>query len=162
MNTPFLRPLLALLCAAALAGCNKDDAPLSTTPSISFVSLEPRTVKAASSEDTVFLTFRFSDGDADLGVGLDAPAGQYDVFLKDSRDSVVNQYLFPDIDDALRDPAKGMTGSATIIIQAALLRPRDSLHGVLGDTLRYEVYVKDRAGHESNRFTTPEIFLTPP
>lgn len=161
MNTPFLRPLLALLCAAALAGCNKDDSPLSTTPSIAFESLDPRTVKAASSEDTLFLTFRFSDGDADLGVGLDA-SGQYDVFLTDSRDSVVNQYLFPEIDDALRDPAKGMTGTATIIIQAALLRPRDSLHAALGDTLQYEVYVKDRAGNESNRFMTPEIFLTPP
>ena len=160
MNKLFLRPLFALVCAAALAGC-KDESPLSTTPSIAFVSLDPRTVQAASSEDTVFLTFRFADGDADLGVGGNTP-GQYDVFLVDSRDSTLNQYLFPDIDDELRDPAKGMTGTATIIIQAALLRPRDSLHQVLGDTLQYEVYVKDRAGHESNRFTTPEIFLTPP
>ena len=160
MNKLFSRPLFALLCATALAGC-KDETPLSTTPSISFVSLEPRTVKAASSEDTVFLTFRFADGDADLGVGADA-AGQYDVFLTDSRDSTVSEYLFPDIADELRDPVKGMTGTATLIIQAALLRPRDSIHTVTGDTLRYEVYVKDRAGHESNRFTTPDIFLTPP
>jgi len=160
VNKLFLRPLFALLCVAGLASC-KDETPLSTTPSIAFVSLDPRTVKAASSEDTVFLTFRFADGDADLGVGPDA-GSEYDVFLIDNRDSTVNQYLFPDIADELRDPAKGMTGTATIIIQAALLRPRDSLHTVLGDTLKYEVYVKDRAGHESNRFTTPEIFLTPP
>ena len=161
MNKLFSRPLLALLCVVALASC-KDEAPLSTTPSIAFESLDPRTVKAASSEDTVFLTFRFSDGDADLGVGANGSSGQYDVFLIDNRNNQVNQYLFPDIADELRDPAKGMSGTATIILQAALLRPRDSLHTVLGDTLKYEVYVKDRAGHESNRFTTPEIFLTPP
>jgi hypothetical protein len=157
----FPRPLSSLLCVVALASC-KDETPRSTTPSISFVSMDPRTVKAASSEDTVFLTFRFSDGDADLGVGANTSTPQYDVFLTDNRDNKVSQYLFPEIADELRDPAKGMTGTATIILQAALLRPRDSLHTVLGDTLKYEVYVKDRAGHESNRFTTPEIFLTPP
>jgi hypothetical protein len=147
------------LAAALFAAC-KDPEELSPIPSIAFLSLEPRVVQAASSEDTTFLEFRFSDGDADLGV--ESSTGEHDVFLIDSRDSEVRQLYFPEIADELRDPAKGMTGTAVIILEAALLLPRDSLHAITGDTLRYEVYVRDRAGHESNRFTTPDIILTPP
>ena len=159
MNTAVLRIALLLTLTAAFAAC-KDPESLSKVPSIGFVSLEPRVVKAASSEDTVFLEFRFSDGDADLGVP--SSSGEYDVFLTDSRDSTVRQFLFPEIADELRDPVKGMTGTAVLILDAALLLPRDSLHTITGDTLHYEVYVRDQAGHESNRFTTPDIILTPP
>lgn len=147
--------------AGLFAAC-KDEESLSTTPSISFVSLEPRVIRGASPDDSTFLEFRFADGDADLGVGADA-TGEEDFFLVDSRDGTVLSFLFPDIADELRDPAKGMTGTAVLIMPAALITPRlDSLHLANGDTLRYEVYVKDRAGHESNHFTTPDLILTTP
>jgi hypothetical protein len=159
VDTRLFRKVVWVLLIGTLAACKDPDA-VSPIPYISFEELEPRIVKAASSEDTAYLRFRFSDGDADLGVPTQS--GQYDVFLVDSRDGKIREFLFPEIADELRDPTKGMTGSATIILEAALLIPRDSLHTVLGDTLHYEVYVKDRAGHESNRFITPDIILTPP
>ena len=150
-----------VLVSGALSAC-KDEGTLSTTPSIGFISLEPRVIRGANAEDSTFLEFRFTDGDADLGVGS-AATGQDDIFLIDSRDGTELKFLFPNIADELRDPAKGMTGTVVLIMPAALITPRtDSLHMATGDTLRYEVYVKDRAGHESNRFTTPDLFLTPP
>lgn len=160
MNTLLFRGLFFAGAAAVFAACKPAD-PLSPIPSIAFVSMEPRTVQAASSEDKVFLKFNFFDGDADLSVGSASTAS--DVFLIDSRDSSVREMLLPNIEDAMRDPVNGMMGDATLTLEAALLLPRnDSLHLATGDTLRYEVYIRDRAGNESNRFTTPDIFLTPP
>lgn len=155
------RSTVVVLFAGMFSAC-KDEGSLSTTPSIGFISLEPRVIRGANPEDSTFLEFRFTDGDADLGVGS-GTTGQDDVFLIDSRDGTELKFLFPDIADELRDPVKGMTGTAVLIMPAAIITPRlDSLHLATGDTLRYEVYVKDRAGHESNRFTTPDLILTPP
>ncbi len=160
MKNILLRVLAIVLFAGSLAAC-KDEDPLSATPSIGFVSLEPRVIRGANTEDSTFLEFRFTDGDADLGVGSGS-TGQDDMYLVDSRDGTVLSFLFPDIADELRDPAKGMMGTAVLIIPAAIITPRaDSLHMATGDTLHYEVYVKDRAGNESNHFTTPDLFLTP-
>ena len=72
--------LLALL-VLVFSSCHKND--MSNIPNISALSLQPNTVKAGSSEDTVFIIFHLQDGDADLG--NDPNSNKYDIFLKDSR-----------------------------------------------------------------------------
>jgi len=148
-----------LASALGVAACNKDE-ELSPVPSILLQALEPREVKAAS-QDTVFLQFRFTDGDGDLGV--DRTTGRYDIYLKDRRNDDTLFYTLPDIPDETRDAVTGaLKGTATVLIQTAFLLPRDSLHAVTGDTLSYEFWIEDRAGNQSNKVITPEIFLLPP
>lgn len=143
----------------ALAACHKNT--ISKIPQITFESLTPDSVKAGS-QDTVSITFRYVDGDADLG---NRPANDtsYDVYLKDSRydTGYVGIYL-PDIASQAEDATKGMEGVCTIKQLAAFLVPRqDSLHMATGDTLHYEMYIKDRAGHESNHITTTSFIIKP-
>ena len=146
-----------LLCG--LAACKKGN-NWSKTPNITLKQLAPNTVRAGNSEDTVFVSFSYTDGDADLGV--DPQSGFYDIYMKDSRDTTVFRYLFPPIEDDMRDPDRGMEGTFTVFVHAAFLLPRqDSLHLATGDTLQYELYIRDRAGHESNRIITPDIYLLP-
>ena len=155
-----MKPALLLLSALALIafapGCKKKN-ELSPIPLISLTGFGPDSVKFGASEDTAFLSFTFVDGDADLG----NTAINTDIFLRDSRNGNVQGYSFPEFPEAVRDPEVGMTGSAIVVLYAAFLLPRDSIHAVTGDTVRYEVWVKDRAGNESNHFTTPDLYLLP-
>jgi len=142
-----------------LGGCRKKETG-NPVPEIIFQELIPQTLRGGSSEDTAYLSFRFHDGDGDLG--NDIGSGNYDIYLIDSRDNSETGFYLPQIPDETRDASNGLKGTCTLILPAAYILPRqDSIHLLLGDTLQYEVYLKDRAGHESNRFTTPTIYLTP-
>lgn len=150
--------VVLLLCLLAFAACNR--AKYSEIPSISFKALYPDSVRAGSSEDTAYLAFSVRDGDGDLG--NQNVSGDYDIFLTDSRDNKVTGYFFPEIPSGVIDPKRGMEGDCFLALYAATLIPRqDSVHKHNGDTVHFEVYIKDQAGHESNRFTTPDLFIKP-
>ena len=154
-----------LLCAALIIGvfaCKK--ASNSPIPYIEFIKLSPDTAKGGSPKDTLFLTFNFSDGDGDLG--NDPAQGNYDVFLRDSRDSLIDvlHFPFPEIPADAIDPVDGINGSGSIaLIPSAInLIPRqDTLHKFHGDTLTYQMWIKDKAQNMSNVVTTTPIYLRP-
>lgn len=147
-----------LIGLLALAACER--AKYSEIPNITFKALIPDSVRAGSSEDTAILAFTVRDGDGDLG--NQSVNGEYDIYLKDSRDSTITGYFFPQIPGGVIDPKQGLEGDCFLALYAAGLIPRqDSIHKRNGDTVRYEVYIKDQAGHESNRFTTPDLFIKP-
>jgi hypothetical protein len=133
--------------------CNISVAPI---PSIIFTSLSSDSVTAGANQ-IVNLSFRFSDGDGDLG--NKPSSGNFDIYTTDLRDTTPLNYYFPSNLKMIIDPTQGVTGECTIALNAAfmLLRPTR----LLGDTLQYEVYIKDKSGKESNRFTTPKIYLYP-
>lgn len=151
-----------LLCAALICGvyaCKKSNN--SPIPAIELISLSPDTVKAGSFRDTVFLTFSFSDGDGDLGNNA---IGEYDVFLRDSRDSGIElaRYPFPEIPEDAVDPVDGLRGTGAIAILGSTLSPRpDTVHLFRGDTLTYQMWIVDRAKNMSNVITTPPIYIRP-
>ena len=121
--------------------------------------LTPDSVKAGFFEDTALLSFHFTDGDADLGTD-----SAKDIYITRNVDSVQEVYAIPNIDNSLRDPDYGMDGNAYVFLQAAdpILYPRqDSLHILKGDTITFDVYIKDQAGHESNHLTTNPIIIKP-
>jgi hypothetical protein len=117
-------------------------------------------VRAGLFSDTAYLYFEYTDGDGDLGKDPNSTSA---IFLMDSRDSTVRQYPFPIIEaEEAHDPAYGMSGDCLVNIQAATLIPRpDTLHMTKGDTVRFTTYIVDEAGHESNRFTTPNLYIRP-
>ena len=134
----------------------------SNTPAINFVSLTPDSVRAGSNQDTTFLTFGFTDGDGDLG--NDPTSGKFDVFLRDSRDTSIpiTKLFFPPIPDDARDPINGMEGEGRIALRAVYITPRqDTLHKLHGDTLRYDMWVVDQAGHVSDTITTTPLHILP-
>ena len=152
-----------LLCAALIAGtysCRK--AENSPIPYIELIALSPDSIKGGSPLDTAFLTFKFSDGDGDLG--NDVTQGKYDVFLRDMRDSAypILRYPFPDIPDEARDPIDGIKGTGAIALYGVNLIPRqDTIHKFRGDTVFYQMWIVDNADHQSNIITTTPLYIRP-
>ena len=152
-----------LLCAALTAGsigCKK--ASNSPIPFISFISLSPDSVRAKALYDTSFLTFHFSDGDGDLG--NDITQGDYDVFLRDTRDSAfpLFRYPFPPIPDGAINEIDGISGEGSIALLGSLLPPRqDTLHKFNGDTVIFEMWIMDRAKNMSNVIRIPPLYIKP-
>lgn len=151
--------LLSLLCLAGLWACKTNSN--SPIPEISFIALAPDSIHGGSYKDTTFLAFGFKDGDGDLG---NDPTMQYDVFLQDNRDTTfpIQRYLFPPIPDDARDPINGLEGRGVVALRAIYITPRqDTLHKLHGDTVRYKMWVIDRAGHISDTIQTTPLYILP-
>ncbi len=149
---------LSALAILGLSACSKKGGNGKNAPSISYISMTPNTVLSGNAKDTVFISFNVADKDGDLGV--DANTG-YDIYLKDSRDNAPAQGLsFPSLPEEITEDNNGIKAVCTIRIYASLflIKRTDPIHAK-EDTLTYEIYVRDRASHESNRITTPPIYI---
>jgi len=147
---------MVALMLLAFAACHKNS--MSKIPKIALVSMTPDSVRAGNSFDTVFIIFHLQDGDADLG--NDQSGTKYDIYMKDSRNDSVQGYFFPPIDQKIENPQYGIQGYCTFKLQGAFLIPRSD-HILTGDTVHYDIYIKDRAQNESNHITTPDIYIKP-
>ena len=144
------------------AACNKNKA--SKTPEISLINMTPDSILQGSPEDTLFINFQLKDGDADLGVDqiaqVDPSQQKYDIYVRDARNDTFTGYYFPEIDKEVLDPKKGIEGVCALTINGAFIYTRDdSLHQATGDTTHFELYIKDKAGNESNRITTGNLYI---
>ncbi len=149
---------LALL-ALSIAACKKDELP-PKPPVISSLAVSPKTVTSGSLADTVLITFDVSDENGDLGFG--SSSQDVDIYLKDSWGNNPFPFYFPEIPEGLSDNGKGISARCTVRVPASqylFIRP-DPIHAK-GDTVKYEIYVVDRAKQESNKLTTPNIFIMP-
>lgn len=150
--------ILILAIAAMLPTSCKKANNNSVIPSITYGGISPNTVKSGNGKDTVFVKLILNDGDGDLG--NDPNSGIHDVYLKDSRTGETNKYFFPAIPSDAIKAEKGVQIYVTIKVEAGLflvLRPDHPT----GDTLSYDIYVKDKAGNNSNTITTEPIYITP-
>lgn len=153
---------LSGLAACALlffTACNKSATPGNHPPQITFISITPEKFKVSDPEATVTIGFEFSDPDGDVGTPnmLNPPPNIYIRYSLDT--SAASGAYLPTIDETFNDPEKGIKGTAAVILKNFF--SLDSVHQVTGDTCNFEIYIKDQAGNESNRFTTPDIFLEP-
>lgn len=147
--------ILVLLAVLLFSSCEKNE--VSKIPQIVFLQLSPSIIDAGS--DTAFLQFSVRDGDADLGVS--PGANKYDIFIKDMRFDSIGfvGYYFPDINPGILDPTRGITGTCTFLFTPQLLYMRpDALHNKF-DTARFEVYITDRAGNNSNHIVTDPLVM---
>lgn len=129
-------------------GCKKDSG-FSDVPEISLISVSP--TNATELQDTIVLSVFYKDGNGDLG---ENDADVKNVFVKDARLS--NQYEF-------RIPELSPPGSA-IAIQGTLevkVPPTGITNGSNSQTTTFTVWVKDRAGNESNHETSNTVTITP-
>jgi hypothetical protein len=132
----------------------QDDDTFPVTPEIKFLSLDK--YSNVSSQDSLVLSFSFTDGDGDLG-SKPEDVNARDIFLR----------LFEFKNDVFVEPALG----APLEYRMPYLEPRGNNSSLKGevkinvdynilqpnDTIRYEIYIKDRAGHQSNTVTSSTI-----
>ncbi len=148
-------PLLFSLLIAA-EGCKKDD-QFSEVPHIEYKDF-------VVTADSAFVLLDFTDGDGDLGLGDSDTAGEfrYNFFIKyfekqngtfvERQFTPPFNYRIPVLNDG---KAKALSGEIRVSITPFYY---DFLSDF--DTIRYEIYVKDKALNESNHVTTPDI-ITP-
>ena len=129
-------------------------------PEIEFISISKTMLLQGSfGEDTTEVAIMFTDGDGDLGSN-----DELNVFFIDQRDSFeAYQYRIPFIPE--EGAANGISGEIYIdlltscCIYESGLPPCEPSDDKPTDTVVYEVYIKDRAGHESNKLELPPITL---
>lgn len=112
-------------------------------------------------EDSIVMTISFTDGDGDLGSTDDS----LDVFVTDTRlDAAPLTYKLPFV--PLQGTGNGISGDISITLPTTccifpnnIPPPCNTLASFPQDTVVYEVFIKDRAGNESNRVLTDGIIL---
>ena len=133
------------------------DAPVfENAPSITFNKWQsPRNpvVITDFDADSLSLFINFEDGDGDLG---DTTTGMSNIFIKDLKTNIIDAYQMDPI------PSSGSVPDISGTIEVKLgpnLIGRCLLPGISTplDTTRYEVYIKDRAGNESNKIITGDV-----
>jgi len=162
---PFLFLLISAVLVAVLAGCMKKQS-YPDVPAISFLNLD-LTYDTAGYVRTGLLSISYQDGNGDIGLNA---GDTFDPFQKNGPyyyNYVINYFekqngVFKQVDLLIPfsvripvltpdDPNKAISG---IINNTLGLYPP-----LLYDTIRFEVFIYDRARHKSNVVTTPEIIL---
>lgn len=103
--------------------------------------------------DFLWLEFKFEDGDGDLGFGITDTMN--DIVVIDSRTgNVQDEFKIPTLPPSENDVQKG-TISIKILTTCCLfpdpsISPCETPVQYPLDSLQYLLFIKDRAGHESN------------
>ena len=137
---------IATFGALYLSSCKKDS--YSKVPVIKFISMTPN--PAIKYQDTIKMVISYTDGDGDLGENT--PDAK-NLFVTDNRNKVTSQFRIPQL----------APDNANIIIHGNLdviLSPQ----GFIDDnneteTAEYSIYVKDRAGNQSNIIQTNTLTI---
>jgi|688.fasta_scaffold31266_8 hypothetical protein len=121
-------------------------------PKISFNDLSDSVIKA-STEKPIFIKFKFQDGDGDIGFNT---KNLYLIDLRFINDT--QRYLIPDIPEKF-DPTNGLSGIIQLETNGAFLALRnDTIHKKM-DTINWVLYMKDKAGNQSNIIAIPRLIL---
>ncbi|MFM7023511.1 MAG: hypothetical protein ACKOXB_11105 [Flavobacteriales bacterium] len=139
---------IAALSVFLFSACKKEVE--STAPGITFKSISPSAVEIG--KDNITITFSYSDNDGDLG---ENSADVKNMFVKDNRNGVLYQFRIPQL----------APSGATIAIQGDLniAMPNVGISdGKTSESATFDIYVKDRAGNQSNTVTSTTVTITAP
>lgn len=144
-----MKHILYILPFILLASCN-DEPPFSVEPFIKNAVVQPKVAKQFV--DPIIISFRFQDGDGDVGDGDDVLNNLY---LKDNRswltpEQAIIAYDLPNLTPDTKNPA--IQGTITIEVPPTAVRP-----GLDEETTTFDIYIVDRSDNESNTLTTEPI-----
>ena len=134
-------------------------------PEIEFMSLSKDVMfQTRFGQDSVLITFSFTDGDGDLGFN-DTTAS---IFITDGRDDFSKpSYRIPFIEE--EGAGNGISGEISILVPTTCciypassgIPPCDTSPSApqFTDTVFYKIQIKDRAGNFSNEIETGPITL---
>ena len=138
---------MALMVAAiSFSPCKKDEAIHSDTPTIELVSVSSTSVQEG---DPLTFKIKYTDGDGDLG---ENDANAKNLFLIDNRVNVTYEYRIEQL----------APSGSSIIIRGNLnveLSSTAITNGSNSQSVTYSIYVRDRAGNQSNTVTTESITI---
>lgn len=152
-------PLLLLLILMVLSCTKPPDYP--DEPVIGFISFSKNQIvqDPLGLNDTTYASFSFTDGDGDLGHN-----DSLNVFITDTRDGFeIPGNRIPFVPE--QGASNGINGEITIMLLTTCcyyengLPPCEPSTSKPTDTLRYEIYIKDRAGNRSNIITTDDLIV---
>ena len=146
--TMFKKYIVPLLSVFLFSSCEKEEE--STAPSIAFKSISPTSLQIG--KDNFTITFSYLDNDGDLG---ENSADVKNMFVTDNRNGVIYQFRIPQLSP---------TGSK-ISIQGDLNIDMPNVgitDGQTSESVTFDVYVKDRAGNQSNIITSSAVTVTAP
>ena len=156
-----------LLCFVILVGLvSCTDAPdFDDTPSLTFNGIANATFAQSIDVDTAFINFTITDANGDIGQNS---SGEPTVFMTDERDGFELQpFTLPKISE--QGTGKGITADVTLLFRVVkgdlCCRFPDGTGGCIEsteypvDSLFYDMYVMDHAGHESNHVRVGPIYL---
>jgi hypothetical protein len=159
-------PVIAALVVMVLPSCGKIE-KLPAEPSISFTSFQvfDTTDILGNHSKAGRLKFHFQDGDGDLGLnkpGSNSAADTTNLFFSLYRRKD-GKLVSADANDPLK-PSNYRIPYMERLGQNKILKGTISITFLYlfyspSDTIKYELYVKDRAAHISNTITTCEIAL---
>ncbi len=146
------RKLLIMLISIIYLQCAKNDS-VSIIPKIEFIDKTKNSLRQGDiNQDSLWLRFRFEDGDGDLSFGSMDP--RKDIVVKDSRTGFIqDEYKIPDLPPSGNETQKGII--SILIFTSCCLFP-DNIPPCSDppqypvDSLQYLIFIKDKAGHESN------------
>lgn len=144
-----MKKLIYLLLGFSIfSACKKTDTPISNTPYIEFVSVNPKSI--LEYEKTIVFTLFYQDGDGDLGENT---ADIKNLFLTDNRNNITYEYRIGQL----------APENANIAIQGNLnieLASTGITDGSSEQTATFDIYLIDRAGNQSNTITSSSITIS--
>lgn len=151
MKQPIYQIALLLFLGTALSftACKKDVIDLEDpVPQILNVTVNPTSV--VEFQDEVVFSVEYRDGDGDLG---ENDPDVTNLFVVDNRVNITESFRVSQIaPDGANVP---ITGTLEVILPSTGITDNSS-----SQTVNYTIYMIDRAGNESNRFTTTDITVT--
>lgn len=155
---------VGLLVVLAITGWRCLDAPnFPDEPRIQFISLSKDTLQQGIfMQDSLTVRFHFEDGDGDIGRGDQEP--ENNIFFIDERTGTLdNTFAIPAIPS--EGAGNGVEGEVKIVLFSTCCIYNDGTDpcmphpSIAFDTVQYRIYIKDRAGHQSNEILTTPIIL---
>lgn len=145
MSRIHLLTIGATLSLLAL-GCKKDKIDLQDpVPQILSVTASPSTVREY--QDSIVFVVGYRDGDGDLGEN--SPSAK-NLFVVDERINITESYRIKELaPDGANIP---ITGSLRVVLPSTGIT-----NGSTSQSATFTLYLRDRAGNESNHFTAPAI-----
>ncbi|MCC6817807.1 MAG: hypothetical protein IT245_02805 [Bacteroidia bacterium] len=135
-----------ILMVTALS-CSKDS-KTGSAPSIQIVSVSATELKEFKDSLTIIISYQDADGD----IGQDNPDIN-DLKIKDRRLAEADYYFV----QPLAPPGSGININGQIAVQ---LKNTFLLGSGANEITRFDIQLKDKAGHWSNTINTPEITIT--
>jgi len=152
--------IIFLLTLVSLLSCIKaPDYPIE--PTIELVGLTKDTMSQDQfNTDSIIIVLNFTDGDGDIG-----SESELNVFVTDLRDNFLSdRFRIPRLDEQAGS-SNGISGELRLTLYTTCCTypngatPCEPSTEFPTNSLSYEIYIMDQAGHKSNVVTTPEIVL---
>ncbi|MFZ7115606.1 MAG: hypothetical protein ACO1G9_09535 [Bacteroidota bacterium] len=143
----FNKLILLLVVIMISSSCKKEEIEFDPTPKIEFIGISP--VVANEYTDSVTVTIKYNDGDGDLGENA---TGVKNCFVTDNRIGITYEYRVKQL--APDDASIPIEGNLNIQLGGQGITDNSTYQSV-----SYTIYLKDRAGHQSNSITTSSITI---